>query len=372
MNISLQILSIILLPYFFIWLDKKSPIVRFFGPVILCYAGGALLGNLNVFSHASISEQISHISVPLAIPLLLFATDFKHWIKNARSTVLSFILVCFSVSLMSLVFGLYFNQKIPDHWKIAGMLSGVFTGGTPNMNAIGLALNVQKEVFIYMNSADMIVGGLYFFFVLSLGIKLAGLFLPAFSENNKSLAIEPTQESVLNLKHVLLTLFCAVLVFATALAINHLIFESINLPFLLLVITSLGVLLSFRPRIRLMSFSAYQVGQYLLYIFCISIGSMARVDQMNFSGIYYLYFTSAVLIASVVMHLFLCWLFKIDRDTAMVTNIAAIFGPPFVVPVATAMQNKDALVAGLTSGLVGYALGNFLGFSVAYIVKYFS
>jgi uncharacterized membrane protein len=372
MNNILQILSIIFLPYFLIWLDSKSKIVRFFGPVILCYAGGALIGNLQLFTNPAVAEQISHISVPLAIPLLLFATDFKHWIKNAKSTVVSFILVCLSVSLMSTIFGFYFNHKITDHWKIAGMLTAVFTGGTPNMNAIGLALNVEKEVFIYMNSADMIVGGLYFFLVLSIGIKLCGLFLPTYSSQNSTPALEQNSQSEVKLKHMMLSFGTAVLVFASSLGINQLLFQTINLPFLLLIISSLGVLLSFQAPIRKMSFSAYQVGQYLLYIFCISIGSLARVDQMNFSGIYYLYFTSTVLIASVMLHLLLCWIFKIDRDTALVTNIAAVFGPPFVVPVATAMQNKDALVAGLTSGLVGYALGNYLGFSVAYLVKYFS
>jgi len=62
MNNILQILSILLLPYFFIWLDSKSKIVRFFGPVILCYAGGALLGNLRIFDNPTIAEHI-HISV---------------------------------------------------------------------------------------------------------------------------------------------------------------------------------------------------------------------------------------------------------------------------------------------------------------------
>jgi len=273
---------------------------------------------------------------------------------------------------MSVIFGLYFKNIVTDSWKISGMLAGVFSGGTPNMNAIGLALNVEKEVFLYMNSADMIVGGLYFFMILSVGIKMGAMFLPAYVPTKKNMSEQVNIQIELNLKHIVLSFLCAVVVFASALGINHIIFQTMNLPFVLLIITSLGVVLSFQSPVRSMSFSAYQVGQYLLYIFCLSIGSLARIDQMNFSGIYYLYFMSTVLISVVCLHFLLCWIFKIDRDTAMVTNIAAVFGPPFVVPVASAMNNKDALVAGLTSGLVGYALGNYLGFGVAYLVKYFS
>ena len=49
----------------------------------------------------------------------------------------------------------------------------------------------------------------------------------------------------------------------------------------------------------------------------------------------FLYFAIAQT-ACVVVHLLLCKLFKIDGGTALITNVAGIYGPPFIAPVAEA------------------------------------
>jgi len=69
------------------------------------------------------------------------------------------------------------------------------------------------------------------------------------------------------------------------------------------------------------------------------------------------------------LHVLLSRLFKIDADTVMITSTALICSPPFVPVIAGAIKNKEIIISGLTVGIIGYAVGNYLGFFVAEMLK---
>ncbi len=58
-------------------------------------------------------------------------------------------------------------------------------------------------------------------------------------------------------------------------------------------------------------------------------------------------------------------IFKIDADTTLISSVALINSPLFVPMVAQAMKNKSVIISGITIGIVGYAIGNYLGVIVA-------
>ena len=62
----------------------------------------------------------------------------------------------------------------------------------------------------------------------------------------------------------------------------------------------------------------------------------------------------------------LCALFSIDTDTSIITSVAGIYGPAFVGPVAKALNNKEIIISGITTGLIGYAIGNYLGILIGW------
>lgn len=64
-------------------------------------------------------------------------------------------------------------------------------------------------------------------------------------------------------------------------------------------------------------------------------------------------------------------MFKIDADTLIVASTALICSPPFVPVMAGVLKNKQIIVTGLTIGIIGYALGNYLGVSIAFLLKMF-
>ena len=64
---------------------------------------------------------------------------------------------------------------------------------------------------------------------------------------------------------------------------------------------------------------------------------------------------------TVVVHLLLAKLCRIDYHTAMITSTAGVFGPAFIIPVAKALKNDEIILPGIICGILGYAIGNYLG-----------
>ena len=98
--ITILLLPILLgLPWLVLRAEKRSRLVRWISPIILCYLVGIILGNLPGLSfNNEILERVTTISVVLAIPLLLFSANFFSMLKQARPALLSFFLEL-SVSL---------------------------------------------------------------------------------------------------------------------------------------------------------------------------------------------------------------------------------------------------------------------------------
>jgi uncharacterized membrane protein len=341
---------------------------------VCCYVLGIIFANIpGIAVSSAISKMATEASVPLAIPLLLFGTHFVKWFRLAKSTVLSFVLIVVTVCFVSIVVSLFFKEDLPNYWQLAGMMVGVYTGGTPNLTAIGLAVGASESDFILMNGADLLLGALYLLFILTFGLKLIGRILPAFkftTDNDEILDASPWDDLQLKskvLKSILLIVSSGAIL-GVSLGLSQLFFGQDNVGFIILVITTLGISFSFIHKVR--SFvGSYEVGQYLLLVFCVGIGTMANIEELSNGSLLYVTFLGSVMILSILIHLGLCALFKIDRDTAIITSVAGIFGPPFVGPVAQRLQNREIVVSGLTSGLVGYAIGNYLGLAVAYFVK---
>jgi len=104
-------------------------------------------------------------------------------------------------------------------------------------------------------------------------------------------------------------------------------------------------------------------------VFCLAVGSLANASQLISGSWWYFLFCSLIMFGSILLHFLCCFFLKIDRDTALITSMAGIFGPAFVAPMSQVLKNKAILVSGVTTGLVGIAVGNFVGVAVAYLIK---
>ncbi len=76
-----------------------------------------------------------------------------------------------------------------------------------------------------------------------------------------------------------------------------------------------------------------------------------------------------VLFGSFILHVLLCSLFKIDVDTMLIVSVSAICSPPFVGVVAVSLKARKLILPGITTGIIGYAAGNYLGIALAEALK---
>ena len=108
---------------------------------------------------------------------------------------------------------------------------------------------------------------------------------------------------------------------------------------------------------------------YFILIFCLVVGSMANINDLIHINWGLMFYISFCVFGTFILHAVFCKIFKIDTDTFIITSVSAICSPPFVPVVAQALNNKQIILSGLTTGIIGYAIGNYLGISFAYIFK---
>lgn len=384
-NTALLIIFLVA-PAIILWLVSKFNFLKKIGPVLLLYLVGIIMGNTGIISEESyqLQDLLTTIIVPIAIPLLLFSLDFKTWdIKNAIITLVIGV-VAVSVAVVSGYF--IFNPLMGESAvaggemeKVAGMLVGVYTGGTPNLAAIKIMLNVPNETYILIHSYDMAICFLYLTFILSFGIPLFRRLLPFKAENSledKEMPIESYEEEAYknfftrsNLLSIFPAVGVSVLIFAIAGGLSLILPNSMQMIVVILTITTLGIAASFVKKIREIE-SSYNLGMYLVYIFSIVVASMADLTKMDIAGgLYLLLYIAFAIFVSLTIQLVLSRVFKIDGDTVLVSSVALINSPPFVPLVAAGMKNRNVIITGLTVGLVGYAIGNYLGFFIHLILS---
>ena len=342
---------------------------------MLSYAVGLLIGNLPfVPVDTALSNLMVSATVPLAIMLLVLPADIVHWLNHAGSAILSY-LCCIVAVTFSAVAGFYlFRNYTPEAADMAGMMIGIYTGGTPNMSAIGLSLGVAEETFILLNSTEIMLGGIYLLFLMSVAKPLLLKLLPPYQNSNKneSRDIATGEETMPQSIGQYLQLYGIPVLIAAAglvvsLGISWLVAGTVREVIVILSVTTIGIALSFLQPVRKLK-GSYPAGEYFLMIFCIAIGSLADFRMLMDASLVILLFVTFITVASILIHYFLAMILKIDVDTLIITSAAGIFSPAFVPAIAKAIDNEEIVISGLTTGLVGYAIGSYLGIMIAYLL----
>ncbi len=218
-KIILLILLYFTFPLVIIYMCKKWSILKKLGSIVLAYGFGLILGSTGLISHgsegykmalqgrsaipdteteallaagtirqsdisvnsiASAQDMLISVIVPLSFPLLLFSLNIKRWLRFARDGFVSMILAIISVIIIVSSGYFIFKNVVPDSWKVAGMLIGVYTGGTPNLVSLKVALGVDPNLFVMTSTYDMIIGAITLIFFITIGPKVFRSILPPF------------------------------------------------------------------------------------------------------------------------------------------------------------------------------------------------
>ena len=374
-------LFFVFFPAVILYACQKSTVLDKIGPAVLCYATGIFIGNIGVLpaSAAGVQNIFLNYTVPIALPLLFFSLDIRKWSKVAGKSFLSFgsgtVAVLLSATVAFLVFRHYVG---PESWKVAGMLIGCYTGGSPNLAAIGTALQVEPSLYVAVNVADVIVPPLYLLLSMTFLQRILLVFLPPFKSDDAG--GEGSEHGIMDFTSyvgiferrrmlpLLLALLLSIVIFGVGGGLSLAVPKDVSMVVAILSIATLGVLCSFIPAVRRIEMS-FQLGQYIILIFCLAVSSMADISKMIETAPVLMGFVFIAVFLAAAIHVLFAAVFKIDADTMIITSIAAIFSPPFVPMVAAALKNRLVLFTGIITGIVGWVIGTYLGISYAYILK---
>ena len=377
-----------------LWLCRKYPILDKIGPVMILYVIGVVIANVPMPAEiAKLQGIIPTIMIPLAIPMMLFGCTFKtsELTLQLRLITSGIIAVCLAVVGGYFIFG----QGIEQGAEIGGMLAGKCTGGTLNAAAIKEGLRISDKNYMLITIYDIIICFVYFIFLLGGGIRL---FRWLYGEKTKrtisaedAAEIKREMEAVkanpykglwskdgfIQIGKVLATTIAVVVAAAGLSYLIGWIFGADLANFMnekkggwfmapfILMLTTIGIGLSFYKPIQKFDRS-YDLGMYLIYIFSLAIASMADLSNLEImENLNIIGFLAFAIFVSLFIHAIICRFFKVNADSMVISSVAFINSPPFVPMISNAMKNRAALVTGISSGLIGYAVGNYLGILIS-------
>lgn len=347
------------------FLCKKWKIFNYLGNVVLCYLFGILLINSGIIKgDDELREILTSISVPLAIGLLLLTGDLKSWFKAAPKAVISFISLIASTLLFSFLGYYIFKDKIEGASYYAGFFSAVYTGGSANMAAVNMATQAPKGLYDIAMIADVVLGGFFLIYTLGIAPHIYKKLLPPTPIYSGSESKANTFTFLELLKGI------GLVAIATSIAagISFVFLKRIEAGLLIIILTTICALFSISPKVRSLE-SSKQGGDYFLLLFATVMGLSSDLSLFQWEALNVLYYMAFVMAGSMFMHLLCSILFKIDRDTHLITSTAGIMSPPFIPGVAAALKNRGVLMTGLTAGIVGNLIGTYLGILIVQLLK---
>jgi uncharacterized membrane protein len=379
------IASYFLIPAFLLYYSTQFSIINKIGIVVFCYGIGLVMGNIQIIPDSILGTQsdVMGVTILLGIPLVLFSENVIKWAKMAKTTFISLLLGVASVVVLVFVGYFIFRNTIPDIWMISGMMIGVYTGGTPNLAAIARALAVPEELYILTHTAELVIGALVLLFLITGAKPLFGKFLRPYKKG----AVDESQPILdvtdfesyegffkrNNFLGILKAFGVALLIFGIGYGSTFLFDGDAKDTAAVLTVTTLGIGASLVPAINRIK-SSFQLGMYFIYVFCIIVASKAdllalfNVENVNLM-VNLLLYIALVIVGSLILHALLSWIFRINVDEYIITSTALSNSPPFVPVVAAAIRNKEVVVPGMIIGVIGYAIGNYLGVAIAYLLK---
>ena len=385
MNALIIIVLCLFTPLLILWLTHRFPLLNKVGTIIIAYVIGCVLGLTGLIPDTTevhkVQTDIATYTIPFAIPLLLFSSDIRSWTKLApafiKSTLLGILGCCLAITAGFLVCA---GDDKATFANIGGMLTGLYTGGNANLASIKVVLSVDDTTYIITSAYSTLLSAVYLFFVIIFGKRVLRLVLPDFpveksgTQNseigNNSESRDQNSELFYglfrkdNLCHLAQALVLTIIIIAIGAGIALLCPDNMFQTIFILAISTLAIMASTFKRVRKIK-RTFEAGTYLILVFSIAVASQVTTSTIgNINPSIFLFITIATL-GSLLMHVLLSALFRIDTDTTLASSISLICSPPFVPVVAGAVKNKAIIGPGIAVGLFGYAVGTYVGFLLA-------
>ena len=346
------------------------------GPALLVILFTAVIANFNLIPSASNSIELYDIIFKYVAPISIFFLLLKvniTTIKNAGLPMVGLFIIGSLATTCGIILSWYLlnpESLLGEDGKIiAGMLTGTYTGGSVNFNAIALEYEFQKKGVLYAGTiaVDNVVTAIWIMITL-----IFPTFLNRIWKSNKkfiSNRIQPnkkTENESISINSLSWLLFLGI----SAYYVSD-IFTSyvIDIPSIL-ILTTIGIIMAQSKFISNIK-GSQELGLYLVYIFLAVIGAyceIGAVSQLQEIGLLLLIFTICSVLIHGILFIIIGGIIYRDWEMISIASQANIGGGASAIALAEAFDRKDLILPSILVGSLGNALGTYLGFFVVYIL----
>lgn len=350
------------------WLDRQVPLLSKVGASLLAILFGALLSNSGVVAPESpVYDAVGGPVTSLAIAWLLLAVNLRD-LKRAGPRMLG----AFGLAVLGTASGAFLGALVfagtfgEETWKLAGTLTGTYSGGSVNFVAVGRGVGLPDALFAGATAADNLTTGLWLGVTLMVPLWLARFYptpVPTGPDGEEvgHPFFETAPLSTLGLAGLL------ALGLGLVVASDWVATVIPAVPAVLWLTTFALVLGHVGPVAE--ADGALQLGNLALHFFFVIIGIHSRIAEIVEVGIEVFWYTLLVVSVQGMIVFGVGRILRIDVGTLAVSSQAAVGGPSSALAVAVAREWRSLVLPGIIVGLLGYALGNYAGFALAGAVR---
>lgn len=347
------------------WIDGK-PIAKIVPGVPFVIGTGLILSNTGVIpGEAPAYGFVGQYLLPLGVPFLLFKANLRSLFKDGGWVLPAFIISSLGV-IAGAVSGFFIFSLGPEGAKITGTYAGAFVGGVVNFVAVSQAVQMSPTQFSVAlgASAPASILGLFVLATLPSIPYIRRHFPSRIIDNADQNVLAKNEDAVSRFypDHVAMGIAISFAICAVSGYIaNRLGVGNYNLFFITIITV---ILANIAPGLFAKLQGDFALGMLCMYAFFAIIG--AGTDAVSFirSAPVLFFYCSYMLAIQFVVLLLGAKLFKIDLATAVIGSAAAIVGAAVAAALATTKGWKTLITPGITIGILGYVVANFIGVAI--------
>jgi len=364
------------------WLEERYEPIKKISSAVVCTLLGITLANVGVIEHTGpVHEGVFTFAIPYAIVLVIMGTQLRELAAAGRPLIVAYLAACVGSLLGGFLAGIAMSGWVgAETWKLAGAFSAAFAGGGINFAAVGQGLDTDPSTFAAAALADNLSTVPY----LLLQVWLAGILASMFLRRTKLAGAwartggehadaDPVDDEAMRRRWTDSDMSITDLAILGALPLLALWLARILNGMLPLFprelwLTTIALIVAQLPWMRKQR-GAEVLSYFALHIFFIVLGAASELGRVVEAGAPIFTFMIVIIAIHVVVAYGIGWLLRVDLPTVSIASQAAIGGPGSALAIGMAMKWHRLVAPAVIVGIFGYALGNYLGFICAALVR---
>ena len=346
-----------------------------FGAALLVILFTAVIANLKLIPSASDSiglyDVIFKYIAPISIFYLLLNVNLNS-IKKAGLPMISL----FVIGSLATTVGILISWVIltpenilgEDAKIIAGMLTGTYTGGSVNFNAIAIEYGFQKKGILYAGTiaVDNVVTAVWILVTLILPVFLSKIWKGKIEHNKISNEQVKISDKGIDLISLAWLTFLGIMSFY----LSEILVQYFPRIPSILILSTFGIGLAQTKFVSNLK-GAHNLGLYLVYLFLAVIGAYCEIGavyQLKEIGFTLLLFTTLAVSFHGILTIIIGGLVYRDWQMIAIVSQANVGGGASAIALAETFNRKELILPAILVGTLGNALGTYLGFFVVYVL----